>query len=128
MVMGIDRYVRTHRIASPTNAKLYDEAAPNACNLCHLDRSIDWTLDELRLGWGVKLEPSRDAYGRDQASVGDVWLASTSPALRLIAAQAFARSPLGPFALVQVRKGLVDRLPYVRMWTQFAVETIEARR
>ena len=27
---------------------MYAAAAPNACNLCHLDRSVQWTLDELR--------------------------------------------------------------------------------
>lgn len=128
VVMGIDRYVRTHRIGSPTSAKLYAEAAPNACNLCHLDRSIQWTLDELRLGWDVKLAPRLDAYGRDDASVGDVWLASKSPAIRLVAAQAYARSPLGPFAIAQIRKGQDDALPYVRMWTRFAVEAIMERR
>ena len=24
---------------------------PGACNLCHLDRSLRWTLEELRAGW-----------------------------------------------------------------------------
>jgi Cytochrome c554 and c-prime len=124
LVMGIDRYVRTHRISSPTNPKLLAEAAPNACNLCHLDRSIDWTLTELRLGWEVKLALPR---GRvvDGESVGDVWLASSSPAIRLIAAHAYARSPLGPFALTTLRTAQAsDPLPYVRAWMQFAVEDI----
>lgn len=128
VVMGIDRYVRTHRISSPTNAKLIADAAPNACNLCHLDRSIEWTLAELRLGWEAQLKPNLAAYGNDEASVGDVWLTSKSPAIRLIAAQAYARSPLGRFALAQIRKGLDDQLPYVRMWTRFAVEAILARK
>lgn len=128
VVMGIDRYVRTHRISSPTHARLFAEAAPNACNLCHLDRPIAWTLAELRDGWDVRLSPPVDAYGRDDASVGDVWLASSSPALRLIAAHAYARSPIGPYALAEIRKGLTDRLPYVRMWTRFAVDAITQRR
>jgi hypothetical protein len=126
VVMGIDRYVRTHRISSPTDTRIIASGGPNACNLCHLDRPISWTLTELRAGWDVKLAPSRDAYGTDEASVGDVWLASPSPALRLIAAHAYARSPLGPYALAQIRKGLEDRLPYVRMWMRFAVEQITA--
>jgi len=124
IVMGIDRYVRTHRISSPTNTKLLAEAAPNACNLCHLDRSIDWTLTELRLGWDVKLAPAREKYGSNDASVGDVWLASSSPALRLIAAHAYTRSPLGRYALAEIKKGLSDPLPYVQVWTRFAVEAI----
>src|SRR5439155_673042 len=46
LVMGIDRFVRTHRISSPSDpAQL---AATNACNLCHLDRSIACTIAALR--------------------------------------------------------------------------------
>ncbi len=128
IVMGIDRYVRTHRISSPTNAQLISEAAPNACNLCHLDRPIDWTLDELRRGWEVRIAPKLGRYGRDAASVGDVWLASSSPAVRLIAAHAYARSSLGRYALAEIRQGLDDKLPYVQLWTRFAVEAIMDRR
>ncbi len=124
VVMGIDRYVRTHRISSPTDPRIIASAGPNACNLCHLDRPISWTLDELRAGWDVRLSPAQEAYGNDEASVGDVWLASASPAVRLIAAHAYARSPLGTYALTDIRKGLTDKLPYVRMWTRFAVEAI----
>jgi hypothetical protein len=124
VVMGVDRYVRTHRISSPTDPRILATAGPNACNLCHLDRPISWTLAELRGGWDVNLSPARDAYGSDEASVGDVWLSSKSPAVRLIAAHAYARSPLARYALADIRKGLDDRLPYVRMWTRFAVEAI----
>jgi hypothetical protein len=129
IVMGIDHYVRTHRISSPANAELLAQAAPNACNLCHLDRPIEWTLTELRLGWEARPRvASLAAYGGDGSAVGDVWLASTSPAVRLIAADAYARSPLGTYALATIRKGLTDPLPYVRMWTQFAVDAITSRR
>ncbi len=124
VVMGVDRYVRTHRISSPTDPRILAAAGPNACNLCHLDRPIRWTLEELRAGWEVRGVDVGDAYGHDDASVGDVWLTNTSPALRLIAAHAYARSPLGRYALAQIQKGLTDRLPYVREWTRFAVEAI----
>jgi predicted CXXCH cytochrome family protein len=127
VVMGIDRYVRTHRISSPTDPRLVADAAPNACNLCHLDRSIDWTLAELRAGWDVRITPSRDAYGADDASVGDVWLASRSPAVRLVAAHAYARSPLGLFARRQLERGLQDPLAYVRAWTKLALDELAAR-
>lgn len=125
MVMGIDRYVRTHRISSPTNPVLLAEAAPNACNLCHLDRTIAWTLTELHDGWDARLAVRNDAYGDE--NVGDVWLASASPAIRLIAMQAYARSPLGKYALAQIEKSLADPLAYVRAWTKFAVDEIKAR-
>ena len=124
LVMGIDRYVRTHRISSPTNQKLLVEAAPNACNLCHLDRTIEWTLTEL-LAWNLRFDIDTAAYG-DQ-NVGDVWLASKSPAIRLVAMQAYARSPLGPFAKQQIEKGLADPIAYVRAWAKLSLAELTAK-
>lgn len=126
IVMGIDRYVRTHRISSPTNPTLLAEAAPNACNVCHLDRPIEWTLAELRAGWDRKLAVNTGAYG--DANVGDAWLASKSPAIRLVAIQAYARSPLGRYARAEIEKSLADPQAYVRAWARFAVEEIGKRR
>lgn len=116
MVMGIDRYVRTHRISSPTTLA---DTTPNACNLCHLDRSFAWTRDELRRGWDVKT--TADA---NDTPAGERWLAQKSPAIRLIATQAYARSPY----FADLRPGLTDSLAYVRAWTQFALDEIRARR
>jgi hypothetical protein len=41
--------------------------------------------------------------------------------------QAYARSPLGPYALAQIEKSLADPLAYVRAWTKFAAEEIKER-
>jgi hypothetical protein len=123
IVMGIDRYVRTHRISSPTNPELLAAAAPNACNVCHLDRTIDWTLTELRNGWDFKTAVRTGAYGDD--NVGDVWLASKSAAIRLIAMQAYMRSPLGKFARAQIEKSLHDPQAYVRAWTKLTLDQLK---
>jgi predicted CXXCH cytochrome family protein len=97
LVMGIDRYVRTHRISSPTNVAILRDAQPNACNLCHLDRSLAWTADALHLDastWPNADEPA-----------GDRWLASPQGALRVMAA-------------MRMNKALPnDPLAYVRAWT-----------
>jgi predicted CXXCH cytochrome family protein len=42
--------IRSHRIDSPTAALT---ERPNACNLCHLDRSLDWTRATLAV-WFAK--------------------------------------------------------------------------
>jgi len=118
VVMGIDHFVRTHRISSPHVTG--DE--PNACNLCHLDRSLAWTAGELRRGWDVA------ATATDDTPAGERWLASSRPAYRLIAAHAYARSPLGRAMLPQLARGLTDPLAYVRTWTQFAIEDILGRK
>ncbi|HUJ59718.1 MAG TPA: hypothetical protein VLX92_14535, partial [Kofleriaceae bacterium] len=123
VVMGIDRFVRTHRIASPSDPRLLGAAAPNACNLCHLDRTIDWTIDALAERWDVHLPASGDERG-----AGEAWLASREPGLRVLAAAAYARSPLGRAALPELVRGLDDPLAYVRAWTAFAVEDVLGRR
>ena len=105
---------------------LLADAAPNACNLCHLDRPIEWTLAELRAGWDVSLAIRTTAYGDD--NVGDVWLASKSPALRLMAMQAYARSRLGPFVRAQIEKGLTDPQAYVRAWTKLSLDELNAKK
>ena len=129
IVMGIDRFVRTHRISSPTNPKVLATAGPNACNLCHLDRSIAWTVAELRTGFEVRLDPQGwRSYGHPEAAVGEVWLASAEPALRLIAAAAYARSPLGAFMIPELLRGLADPLAHVRSWTVLALEELLHRR
>jgi hypothetical protein len=129
LVMGIDHVVRTHRISSPNDRAMLAAAAPNACNLCHLDRSIAWTAVELRRGYEIKLDPRGwKAYGDVERPVGEVWLASKEPAVRLLAAAAYGRSPLGKFQLPALVKGLSDPQPHLRVWTMFALEDILGRK
>jgi hypothetical protein len=118
LVMGIDRFVRTHRISSPGDARLIGEETPNACNLCHLDRTLRWTVDALRDGWDVRIAPR----GRLEEPAGERWLASASPALRILATSALARSPLAAGSLRELVRGLADPLAYVRAWTKLALE------
>jgi hypothetical protein len=129
MVMGIDHVVRTHRISSPADPARLAAATPNACNLCHVDRSIAWTVRELRAGWDVRLDPRGwRAYGDLARPVGEVWRTSKEPAMRLLAADAYARSPDPRSALPALLDGLADPLPHLRAWTQLAVERALGRR
>jgi predicted CXXCH cytochrome family protein len=117
-VMGIDRFVRTHRISSPSSAAQL--AAANACNLCHLDRSIAWTTDELRARW----DASPPVIADDDRGAGETWLAG-SASLRLLAGAAYARTPIATVrggALPQLLDGFADPLPYMRAWSLFALE------
>jgi hypothetical protein len=129
VTMGIDRYVRTHRISSPTDAGMLRAAAPNACNLCHLDRTLQWTVDELAARHDIRLG-TRGWQALDD-NVGETWLASPEPAVRLVAAMAYARAPsreLRRASLRRLLQGLDDPLAYVRTWTAFAVEEVLGRK
>jgi len=66
----------------------------------------------------------RVALPDDDRAAGERWLVSERPAIRLLAAHAYARSPLGPRMLPALERGLADPLAYVRAWTKFAVEDV----
>jgi hypothetical protein len=126
IVQGLSDFVRSHRIASPSAPEMLSAGAPNACNLCHLDRSIAWTIAELERGWGRR--PQVTPSAELEAPAGEVWLAGAEAPLRLVAAGAWARSRLGKRALPRLFERLDDPVAHTRMWTLFAIEEILGRR
>ncbi|HEX5100927.1 MAG TPA: multiheme c-type cytochrome [Polyangiaceae bacterium] len=46
--------IRSHRIDSPNAFVTAETGRPNACNLCHLDRTLGWTAAALRTWYGTK--------------------------------------------------------------------------
>ena len=49
---GLMKAIRSHHIDSPDVAVEVATGRPNACNLCHLDRSLRWTDEQLTRLWG----------------------------------------------------------------------------
>jgi predicted CXXCH cytochrome family protein len=45
---GVLKAIRSHQISSPRVSVDLATGRPNACNLCHLDKSINWTADRLQ--------------------------------------------------------------------------------
>jgi iron-sulfur cluster assembly accessory protein len=132
IVHGLHDVTRTHQISSPTDPRMLSKGAPNACNLCHLDRSIRWTLDELETGWGRRVEPS-DSWkrwygGTLDGPTGLMWLRHQAPMARQAAADAYSRSPLGKAALPRILQILNDDNPPTRMFGLFATERILGRQ
>jgi hypothetical protein len=90
---GLQDVVRTHMIFSPTRADMIHANHPNACNLCHTDRPIDWTLGYLKQWYGRTYDDRQiaDHYPDRTRAVGPGWLKSDNPAVRLVAADAMTR-------------------------------------
>ena len=44
---GLLKAIRSHTINSPSVKSSLDTGRPNACNLCHLDKSLAWTQSQL---------------------------------------------------------------------------------
>jgi len=91
---GMQDVVRTHTIFSPTNTDMIHGHNPNACNQCHTDKSIEWTIDYLGKWFGSKFDASRlqdhSANPAQSAVLG--WLQSENEAVRLVAADALFRT------------------------------------
>lgn len=123
---GLDELIRTHRICHPVEEPMVAAGSANACNLCHLDKSTRWTLNELEKGWGKKLEPKKEWASFEQLDqpVGEMWLKSKNSHLRLVATQSYARSPLGKKKLPDLIRSLNDPEPLNRVFHSCAVQKI----
>lgn len=85
-VYGLLKGIRNHRIDSPkVTGKSGGSERPNACNLCHLDRSLRWTADKLAR-WYRQPIP---AGLTDDTPAAIAWLLSGDAVLRAISAWHF---------------------------------------
>jgi hypothetical protein len=128
IVQGFTVYNRSHRISSPSEPEILATGMPNACNLCHLDRSLLWTHDALQQYWGVDVELSPSLvphFGEELGQpVGPAWLQHPSSMVRTVAAGAYSRSALGIEMLPKLARHLEEPNAYVRMRFLLAVEAI----
>ena len=61
--------VRSHRIDSPSAADTMATGKPNACNLCHLDRTLAWTARWLTEWYGASAVTMSDERARTAAGI-----------------------------------------------------------
>jgi len=105
---------------------------PNACNLCHPDRSIAWTLEELKNEWGRKIatDPSWESVYDPELGrpVGQVWLTHKFSTVRLVGADAISRSPEENAAILELLAALKDEFAVNRLFGLFAVERVIGRQ
>jgi predicted CXXCH cytochrome family protein len=91
---GVEDVVRTHMIYSPTRADMIEANHPNACNLCHTDKPIDWTLATLKDWYRATYSEGRIAENYPDrggpAALG--WLRGKNESVRLVAAEALIRA------------------------------------
>lgn len=81
---GLFKAIRSHRIDNPSAANSARTGRPNACNLCHLDRSLAWADAELQRGWGVA--PANLTGSEESIAASVRWALSGDAAQRAITA------------------------------------------
>ncbi len=89
---GLQDMIRSHKISSPTDPRMIESNQPNACNLCHLDQPIDWTIARLREWHGDKHvyddNKLNESHKERAAPTGINYLLSPHEAVRLAGSQA----------------------------------------
>lgn len=136
-VYGLLKGIRNHRIDSPqlTERSIRGgDERPNACNLCHVDRSLGWTARQLARWYGKPVPSSLASPAAAGATWLDApaainWLVSGDAVLRALAAWHFSwQASAQPAAVSPAVPYLVTALddPYaaVRYVAGHAIEKI----
>ena len=120
---GIQDVVRTHAIFSPTQVDMIEANQPNACNLCHSDEPIDWTLKYLKSWYGKDYSAAKIAksYPLRNQPVGRGWLKHPEASVRLVAAATLAEANAN-WALPDLAEMLDDDHMINRQFTQRGLE------
>lgn len=81
---GLLKGIRSHQVSSPSAQETLEAGRPNACNLCHLDQTLEWTAKHLNERHGM-VEPKLDAEQRGIAA-SLLWLIKGDAAQRALTA------------------------------------------
>lgn len=104
-VYGRLRFVPTHEISVPNPALTAAIETPNACNLCHSDRSVNWAIDASKKLWPERFRSAKVSADRQfDRPEGLRLLASHDPFLRALAADSMRKHSKINWASVYLRQ------------------------
>jgi len=89
---GLLKAIRSHQIDSPSVlSSLEPIGRPNACNQCHLDKTLAWTAEKLD-DW-YDIEPPQLTEDEQQIAASVLWLLKGDAAQRALAAWTMSWQP-----------------------------------
>jgi hypothetical protein len=122
---GMQDMVRTHMIFSPTQHEMIESNQPNACNLCHTDQPIEWTVEHLHQWYGDEYSKRRIArnYPQPKRPATINWLQNDFKSVRAIATDALTRTK-ARWALPELIDALDDPHLLNRQFAQTGLESM----
>jgi hypothetical protein len=84
---GLLKTIRSHTVSIPTVAETSELGRPNACNLCHLDKTLEWSQEALGRWYGTPAVDLTEDQRRIAASL--LWALTGDAGQRAIATAAF---------------------------------------
>lgn len=88
---GLLKAIRSHTISVPGARESDETGRPNACNLCHLDKTLEWTADRLGEWFGAEKPPLSDDQKNIAASA--LWLLKGDAGQRALTAWSMGWGP-----------------------------------
>jgi hypothetical protein len=88
---GLLKTIRSHQISSPSVTETLETGRMNACNLCHLDRTLAWTAAAINKWYGKAAPPL--APDDESVAASLVTLLKGDAGQRAIAAQSLGWAP-----------------------------------
>ena len=89
--LGLMKAMRSHTIDSPNVATTVATGRPNACNLCHLDKSLAWTAEHLEQWYGIA--PPQLSKQEKEVASSIRWILQGDAGQRAIAGWHFGWAP-----------------------------------
>jgi formate-dependent nitrite reductase cytochrome c552 subunit len=113
---GLLKTIRSHQISNPSVQVTLETGRPNACNLCHLDKTLDWTAGYLERWYGTTKPP----LGDDERSVAASLLSllKGDAGQRAIVAQSMGWAP------AQEASGTGWLAPYLALLSKDAYDAV----
>ena len=139
-VASLNTRMRDHSISVPVPQNTIRQGIPNACNLCHTDKSSEWAAGKVTAWYGVKLgqkwiqraDAFSEARNGDAAAIPALLriLADSSggPYIRANATGYLGSFPQDPAAYAAVLRALNDAQPLVRATAALAIRPRAAQR
>ena len=88
---GLLKAVRSHTVSSPSVRETVDTGRPNACNLCHLDKTLAWSGDHLDEWYDTQTPELTDDEQNVAASL--LWAMKGDAGQRALTAWSYGWSP-----------------------------------
>lgn len=88
---GLLKSIRSHQVSVPTARESVETGRPNACNLCHLDKTLAWTADQLNEWFDTEKPPLSEDQRNIAASA--LWLLKGDAGQRALTAWSMGWGP-----------------------------------
>jgi hypothetical protein len=92
---GLLKATRGHQVENPSVAATLETGRPNACNLCHLDKTLQWTTEYQSAWYGPEVLRKGKGLTEDEKSIAAsiLWLLSGDAGQRALTAWSMDWAP-----------------------------------